>query len=629
MNRLRIPLAALALSAVLLGGLALTASPARADAYSFGGWSWLYMPQLNPPGITGFAAAGNTLSAVASSGAGAAAYDSTDGGTTWFSGSITPPPSQSPLSTLNGVTFSSPTHGWAVGGGPGGGGVAVTTDGGLTWNEQVVTTIGGNGCLYSASFVSDREGWVAGYDNPDPCVYHTTDGGGTWTPEVLPTDIQAPDGGVGQTITSIEFPDATHGWLLTDGGWVLYTTDGGADWRVLTSGSVLERFLAQSWLDPQHGWLVTGWGSVLGTTDGSIWATSSQVSPEYPLTGVAFGDALHGWAVSQNVVYATNDGGATWQAEGVSPWAVKGVVATSASHAYLWGASGVVETTTAGRNPDDTTPPTLTLSKPAGTWFNHDVTVTLVASDAGGISMKFAGLDGAREYPTSAITVSTSDGQGLHTVTGAAVDNAGNACATVSVSVGIDTMPTVTTASGCDANWHRTPVAVHFSATDNAGGSGVAYTEYSTDGGTSWTQGTSLIVPAPANHSGDGVHTVLYRAADNAGNLETAQSCQVRIDTRGPACAARNVTTHRDKTCLLYFSVHDALSPRVTTILEIKTPSGTVKKRWSWGLQNLPGWWSIAYRCGLARGTYHIRVYGTDLAGNPQSAIGKGLLYVR
>ena len=35
-----------------------------------------------------------------------------------------------------------------------------------------------------------------------------------------------------------------------------------------------------------------------------------------------------------------------------------------------------------------------------------------------------------------------------------------------------DTTAPVTTVSGCDANWHRTPVALTFSATDNSGGSG-------------------------------------------------------------------------------------------------------------------------------------------------------------
>jgi len=70
--------------------------------------------------------------------------------------------------------------------------------------------------------------------------------------------------------------------------------------------------------------------------------------------------------------------------------------------------------------------------------------------------------------------------------------------------------PPPTTASGVDAAWHRSPVTVTFSASDNPGGSSVARTEYKLDSGP-WISATSCTVPAPANHSGDGEHTVSYR----------------------------------------------------------------------------------------------------------------------
>ena len=411
----------------------LPAQPVDTTTPAWGGWSWLYAQPQDFP-ITGFAAAGNTLCAVSWGDYGAAAFDSTDGGASWLSGPITPAPSQSPLD-LDGVTFSTPTDGWAVGGGPAGG-VAVTSDGGLTWNEQVVTPAGGNGWLSSVSFVSDQEGWVAGrnYGSPNPCVYHTTDGGQIWAPETLPSDIQ------GQSVTSIEFPDASHGWLLTDAGWVLESTDGGADWAVVAQGDGAGELLGQCWLDPQHGWLVGEDGAALRTTNGGLTWLTSRVFPGCRLTGVAFGDALHGWAVNQSLVFATSDGGATWHIQAVPAEAVQSVVPASASHAYLWGPSGVLNTTTGGQNPNDTTPPALTLSKAAGTWFNHDVKVTLVASDTSGILADFAALDRGGALATSAITVPTSAGQGLHSVTGVAVDNAGNGCAPKSVSVGIDTL---------------------------------------------------------------------------------------------------------------------------------------------------------------------------------------------
>ena len=193
-----------------------------------------------------------------------------------------------------------------------------------------------------------------------------------------------------------------------------------------------------------------------------------------------------------------------------------------------------------------------------------------------------------------------------------------------------DSTPPVTTVSGCDSDWHRAPVALTFNATDNAGGSGVDYTEYSTDDGSDWTQGHSLTVQAPANHSGDGIHTILYKSVDNDLNWETAKSCQVKIDTRGPVCTAKNVTVRRGKTCRLYFKVHDALSPKVTSVFTISTRSGAVKKRWSWSYgTNTASWHSFSYRCTLPAGAYRLAVSGKDLAGNAQSVLGKAWLYVK
>jgi hypothetical protein len=166
-----------------------------------------------------------------------------------------------------------------------------------------------------------------------------------------------------------------------------------------------------------------------------------------------------------------------------------------------------------------------------------------------------------------------------------------------------------------------------FTATD-PGGPGVRYTDYSVDDG-SWDPGTSVIITTPASHANDGTHTIRYSSTDNNGNAEPIQTCQVKIDTRGAVCAAKNATVKRGKSCRLYFKVHDALSPKVTNDLTITTKSGHVKKRWSHGYgQNFAGWWWIPYKCGLPRGTYYIRVYGKDLAGSSQSVVGRAVLRV-
>ena len=74
--------------------------------------------------------------------------------------------------------------------------------------------------------------------------------------------------------------------------------------------------------------------------------------------------------------------------------------------------------------------------------------------------------------------------------------------------------------------------SVHFWADDGAGGSGVAATQWSVDGGP-WITGHAAPVPAPRDKVV--VHTIQYRSVDNAGNLEAVQSCQVTTDTTGPS----------------------------------------------------------------------------------------------
>lgn len=100
----------------------------------------------------------------------------------------------------------------------------------------------------------------------------------------------------------------------------------------------------------------------------------------------------------------------------------------------------------------------------------------------------------------------------------------------------------VTTVAGADASWHNSAVTLTFTATD-PGGPGVSQTDYSIDGG-SWTVGKSLTIAAPADHANDGTHTIRYSSTDVDGNAELIQTCQVRIDTLGPVCAAKSEECH-------------------------------------------------------------------------------------
>ncbi len=75
--------------------------------------------------------------------------------------------------------------------------------------------------------------------------------------------------------------------------------------------------------------------------------------------------------------------------------------------------------------------------------------------------------------------------------------------------------------------WYITKPTVSLDANDNC--SGVATTEYSTDGGQTWQPyGGSFAL------NNEGMTTILYRSTDRASNTETTKSITLKIDTTAP-----------------------------------------------------------------------------------------------
>lgn len=94
------------------------------------------------------------------------------------------------------------------------------------------------------------------------------------------------------------------------------------------------------------------------------------------------------------------------------------------------------------------------------------------------------------------------------------------------------TPPTTTSSvSGSQGSndWFTSDVKVTISVTDNDGGSGVDKTEYSLDGGNTWTVYTD-----PFTVSNEGTHEITYRSTDKAGNIEDVKIETIKIDKTAP-----------------------------------------------------------------------------------------------
>ncbi len=184
------------------------------------------------------------------------------------------------------------------------------------------------------------------------------------------------------------------------------------------------------------------------------------------------------------------------------------------------------------------------------------------------------------------------------------------------------TTPTVLPAANA-SGWHKTPVSVTLAGAD--AGSGVATTEYRDQGVTTWTP-----YAAPFTRSDQGETTLEYRSTDKAGNIETAGAVTFRIDSKRPQTKGYATTVRQGKTATLGFKVTDAMPGCAQATVVLKIYKGkTLKRTIRAGMRPCNVKTARTWRCALPKGRYTIKVYATDIAGNPQSKVGSARLTVR
>ena len=96
---------------------------------------------------------------------------------------------------------------------------------------------------------------------------------------------------------------------------------------------------------------------------------------------------------------------------------------------------------------------------------------------------------------------------------------------------------TATFATPGTSGWHPGTVPVQLAATDE--GQGVDRIEYKLDSG-AWTSYTGTVTV-----TGDGNHTLLYRAIDKAGNVEAEKAATIKIDGTKPTLMVAGVADGR------------------------------------------------------------------------------------
>ncbi len=209
-----------------------------------GGADWSVVPAINDSGMKGFCAM-HVLDSQHIFGAGRVrgpAYftKSEDGGATWWVTNLT---AAGVMGGLMDVYFKDATNGFVVGmdtnlfaSPPYYGSIARTTNGGLTWQVSVTTTVA-NSYFWKMSWPSANVGYASLQQNGSYSTviyYKTTDGGATWSSNGIPL---ASIGAATFALQGIGFVSTNEGWMGGSSSMSLpynqnfiHTTNGGLTW---------------------------------------------------------------------------------------------------------------------------------------------------------------------------------------------------------------------------------------------------------------------------------------------------------------------------------------------------------------------------------------------------------------
>ncbi|MEI6622733.1 MAG: hypothetical protein WCP28_12585 [Actinomycetes bacterium] len=183
----------------------------------------------------------------------------------------------------------------------------------------------------------------------------------------------------------------------------------------------------------------------------------------------------------------------------------------------------------------DATPPTVAIFGVPAWIVRAPVTFSLSGADAGsGVASLYCRLGAETEQPyVGPITVSQA---GTTVVSYRAVDAAGNSSVETTAAITIHHGMPTSSVSGVPGGWVCVPVTLTVDAADPDGEA--VRVLWSADGSAPVNSGVPLEVPV----SGEGTHTVVYRAINGSGVTEdTEHRAVVRIDTSPPVSSAAGI----------------------------------------------------------------------------------------
>ncbi|PCH66640.1 MAG: hypothetical protein COC01_07545 [Bacteroidetes bacterium] len=231
-----------------------------------------------------------------------------------------------------------------------GGVILKTTDGGLSWDTTIISSL----LPISIHFPSNDTGYVAGSGDS---VLKTVDAGQTWAPLKI-----------GEPVNSIFFLDNQIGYASRMNNIILIkTTDGGLNWFEDTTIPNLggsQVFFPS----PNTGYIIAGWAIFKTTDGGSNWSksfidiTDTTMTTDTSYESIFFVNETLGFIggsiaietpffTNYGVIAKTTDGGLTWNAKAYPEiLRINSIYFVNASIGYAVGTGTILKTTDGGEN---------------------------------------------------------------------------------------------------------------------------------------------------------------------------------------------------------------------------------------------------------------------------------------